>query len=125
MRKRAGNLGFAAVTAILAFLTALCFAGTAASRTTLDGAELEGYYRQQEDQLVNRVRNFLEEQGFACSGVMLTRVVEPDGSREYTLTVHHGEITRMSASERDALAEKLAGLAFPDETCAVMFLISH
>lgn len=125
MRKRAGNLGFVAVTILLVLLTAFCFAGTVASRTTLDSAELEGYYRQQEDQLVSRVRRFLEEQGFACSGVMLTRVVESDGSREYTLTVHHGEIDRMSASERDALAEKLAGLTFQDETCVVTFFISH
>lgn len=116
MRKRAGNLGFVAVTILLVLLTALCFAGTAASRTTLDSAELEGYYRQQEDRLVSRARSFLEEQGFAYSGVMLTRVVEPNGSREYTLTVHHGEIDRMSAPERDDMAERLAGLAFQDET---------
>lgn len=118
MRKRAGSLGFAAVTIILVLLTALCFAGTAASRTTLGSAEREGYYRQQEDRLVSRARRFLEEEGFAYSGVMLTRVVEPDGSREYTLTVHHGEIDRMSAPERDALAERLAGLVFQDGTCA-------
>lgn len=125
MRKRTGNPGFVAVTIILVLLAAFCFAGTAASRTTLDSAELEGYYRQQEDQLVSRARRLLEEQGFANSGVMLTRVVEPDGSREYTLTVHHGEIDRMSASERDALVERLAGLAFQDEACAVTFFISH
>lgn len=125
MRKRAGSLGFVAVTIILVLLTALCFAGTVESRTTLDGAESEGYYRQQEERLVSRARSFLEEQGFAYSGVMLTRVVEPDGSREYTLTVHHGEIDRMSAPERDALAERLAGLAFQDETIAITFFISH
>lgn len=125
MRKRTGNLGFVAVTILLVLLTAFCFAGTAASRTTLNSAELEGYYRQQEDQLVSRARRFLEEQGFAYSGVMLTRVVEPDGSREYTLTVHHGEIDRMSAPERDALAERLAGLAFQEEAFAVTFFISH
>lgn len=125
MRKIAGNLGFVAVTIILILLTALCFAGTAASRTTLDGAEMEGYYRQQEEQLVSRAREFLEEQGFAYSGVMLTRVVEADGSRAYTLTVHHGEIDRMSVPERDALAERLADLAFQDGALEVMFFITH
>lgn len=125
MRKRAGNLGFVAVTIILILLTALCFAGTVASRTTLDSSELEGYYRQQEEQLVSRAREFLEEQGFVYSGVMLTRVVEADGSRAYTLTVHHGEIDRMSAPEREALAERLEGLAFPDGTLGVMFFITH
>lgn len=125
MRKIAGNLGFVAVTILLILLTALCFAGTVASRTTLDGAEMEGYYRQQEEQLVSRAREFLEEQGLAYSGVMLTRVVEADGSRAYTLTVHHGEIDRMSAPERDALAERLADLAFQDGTLEVMFFITH
>lgn len=125
MRKIAGNLGFVAVTIILVLLTALCFAGTVASRTTLDSSELEGYYRQQEEQLVSRAREFLEEQGFVYSGVMLTRVVEADGSRAYTLTVHHGEIDRMSAPERDALAERLADLAFQDGTLEVMFFITH
>lgn len=125
MRKIAGNLGFVAVTIILVLLTALCFAGTVASRTTLDSSELEGYYRQQEEQLVSRAREFLEERGFVYSGVMLTRVVEADGSRAYTLTVHHGEIDRMSAPERDALAERLADLAFQDGTLEVMFFITH
>lgn len=125
MRKRAGNLGFAAVTILLILLTALCFAGTVASRTTLDSSELEGYYRQQEEQLVSRARDFLEEQGFVYSGVMLTRVVEADGSRAYTLTVHHSEIDRMSAPEREALAERLEGLAFQDGALEVMFFITH
>lgn len=125
MRKIAGNLGFVAVTILLILLTALCFAGTVASRTTLDSSELEGYYRQQEEQLVSRARDFLEEQGFVYSGVMLTRVVEADGSRAYTLTVHHGEIDRMSAPEREALAERLEGLAFQDGALEVMFFITH
>lgn len=121
MRKRTGSLGFAAATILLALVTAFCLAGTAAVRAASDRAELEECYRRQEEQTVSRARELLREQGLADSGVMLTRVVEPDGSREYVLTVHHGGIGRLTEPERDALSARLAELSFQDEADGVTF----
>lgn len=64
---------------------------------------LEGYYRNLETAVVEDARECLNEMGYLNSGVMLTRVIQADGSREYTLTIHHYVIDRMSDTEREAL----------------------
>ena len=115
--KRAGSFGFVAATVILVLIAAFSFAGTVMSRTSCSDAELEGYYKQLEEGLAEDTRAYLEEQGLYNSGVMVNRVVEADGSREYAVTVHHREIDRMSEEERTALSEELAGLTFADENC--------
>lgn len=118
MKRLTGSLKFLAATIIWVFVAALFFTMTAAGRTAQDREEMAAYYRQQESGMVENVRVFLEEQGFENSGVMLTCVTESDGSRAYTLTVHHREIDKMSEGERERLAGKLAALSFQDESCS-------
>lgn len=117
MRKKAGSFGFAAATIILVLVAAFFFAGTVMSRTDFDAAELEGYYREKEAQLVKDTRAYLNGHGFQSSGVMLTRVVDADGQRQYTVTVHHREIDEMTDAERNDLAAALAEFDFSDESC--------
>lgn len=126
MNRKTGNLGFAAATVLLIFVTALSFVGTAMSRTDFNAAELEGYYREEETRLVEDTRAYLNDHGLKNSGVMLTRVVEADGRREYTVTVHHRDIDEMTLEEREALALELAELDFSDESCVFFheFLLS-
>ena len=102
----------------------LC-AGTVIGRTQLSVSELEGYYRELEKGLVEEVKEFLNGEGFVHSGVMLTRVVDADGRREYTLTVHHGKIDRMAEENRLLLLERLERIAFddPDSVFRHEFLI--
>ena len=115
MEKRAGSFRFVAATVILVSVAALSFAGTVMCRTNLSEAELEGYYREKEQQMVKDTRGYLNRNGFDNSGVMLTRVVDGSGSRMYTLTVHHRGIDRMEEAEREALAQELAAFAFEDD----------
>lgn len=115
--RKTGSLKFAAATIILVLIAALSFAGTVMSRTNFSDSELEGYYRELEEQLVRDTRAYLNENGFSNSGVTLTRVVEADGSREYTVTVHHWQIDRMDEEEKAALSQALAEFAFEDENC--------
>lgn len=126
MNRKTGNLGFAAATALLILVTALSFAGTVMSRTDFNAAELEGYYQEEEARLVEDTRAYLNGHGLKNSGVMLTRVVEADGRREYTVTVHHQDIDKMTLEEREALALELAELDFSDEACIFFheFLLS-
>lgn len=116
--RKTGSLKFAAATTILVLIAALSFAGTAMSRTGFSDPELEGYYRELEEQLVRDTRAYLNENGFTDSGVTLYRVVEADGSREYTVTVHHWRIDRMAETEREALARALGALTFEGEDCS-------
>ena len=115
--RKTGSFGFVAATVLLVLIAAFSCVGTVKSRTSCNNAELEGYYRELEGKLAEDTKDYLEEQGFHNSGVMVNRVVEADGSREYTVTVHHREIDRMSGEERAALAEELNRLTFSDENC--------
>ncbi len=115
MRKNAGSLGFWAATILLVLVAAFFVTATVRSRTALDRAELEGYYREKEEQLVREARKYLNAQGYQDSGVMLTRVVGADGSRVYTVTLHHSDFDRLEEEEREALVRELSGLEFADE----------
>lgn len=115
MKKRMGNMGFMVATFALVFVMTFCCTSVVMSRTDVSVQELEGYYRQLEKGLVEDARLFLYEKGFADSGVMLTRVIDESGSRQYTLTVHHGRITRMDEEERQVLMAELQQLVFEDE----------
>jgi len=117
VRRKTGSVWFVAATIILVLVAALSFGGTVMSRTDFDAVELESFYRAKESELVTEVREFLAESGLENSGVTLTRVVEQDGSRNYTLTVHHGEIHKMSEQEKENLKVKLDTLCFEDEAC--------
>lgn len=126
MEKRAGGFGFWAVTIALALVAAFCCTGTVMSRSSLSVREQEEYYRERERQLVSETREFLRTEGFENSGIMLTRIVEADGSRRYTMTVHHGRIDRMCEEERRELMGKLEAFAFEDKACTFLhnFLLS-
>ena len=71
----------------------------------------EKYYKQMEQEYVTQVRGYLQGEGYENSGVALTKVLYEDGSREYTLNVHHKRIEALSEVEQNALREVLAGFA--------------
>ena len=99
-------------------LTAVCLsAGTVMGRSSLSRQELEAYYKEKEQALVADTRVFLDGEGFFNSGVMLTRVLDLDGSRVYTLTVHHGKIDKMCEEERELLMAELEKMVFEDAFC--------
>ena len=118
------NRGFWLVTVLLILVSALSFAGTVMSRTDFDAAEMEGYYREQEKNLERQVRAYIEEQGFENSGIMLTRVIDVDGSREYTIRVHHRELSGMSEEECGRLEEELQKLNFQDENSSFCYVLN-
>jgi len=124
---RMGNLSFMAVTLFLVLAAAYFCTATAMSRTDLSNRELEAYYCEKEQELVEQTRSFLDREGFVNSGVMLTRVVDEEGRRQYTLTVHHGKIDKMAEEDRDFLQAELGRLVFLDANCSFRheFLINR
>ncbi|MCI9144344.1 MAG: hypothetical protein HFH87_17285 [Lachnospiraceae bacterium] len=113
--KKVRKGGFPATVLFLTLITVFCSAGTAMSRSDLSIQELEGYYHEKEQELVDEAKELLEAKGFANSGVMLTRVVDREGRREYTITVHHGKITRLCEEEQTVLMSELEKIVFEDE----------
>lgn len=100
---------------LLIILVAACLCSmTAKSLQAKRNAETERYYVSLEQAMVKSVRGYLNRTGLKNSGVMLTRVVDAEGYRQYKLTVHHTGIDLMECAERELLAEKLARFAFVD-----------
>ncbi len=117
MRRGTKNIGFVMTVLALVTVMVFCWTGVAMSRMRVNAQELEVYYQEMEREMVEDARMLLSERGFVNSGVMLTRVIDQDGSRQYTLTVHHGRISRMCEEDRQLLMEELEQIAFEDENC--------
>lgn len=115
MKRRASAVKFMAVTVLLVLVTAYFCVETVKCENNVAAEELEIFYQEKEAWLVKETRDFLREEGFQNSGVMLTKVVDTDGSREYTLTVHHGKIDEMTEEERAILLGKMEHLMFSGE----------
>jgi len=94
----------------------LCIKVTVFGKTGMK--ENESYYQTLEKDMVKDVRNFLSDMGYTNSGVMLTRVVNEDESREYTLTVHHHLIDKLSTEERMELEKELSLFYFDAVDCS-------
>lgn len=102
------NTTFAIVTALLVIIIAFCVAGTVKGQESGPNAEPEAYYREVESQFLDDTKLYLTEQGFSNSGVTLNRIVDAEGNREYTFTIHHSRIDKMSDADRRHLANQLS-----------------
>lgn len=111
------TIAFAAATLALVAVILFSVAGTVLSQSDIGAQELENYYRAQEKELLEETREYLAASGFQDSGVTLTKVVDAEGKREYTFTIHHRKIDKMSGEERRKLVEALSELASIDENC--------
>ena len=118
MERKAGMAGFVAVTVFLVLIAALLFGEKACSGTDVDAQELEKYYQEREQDLFREIGEFLRREGLENGGIMVTRVVEENGSRLYTVTVHHGRIDCMDDAERAELMGRLRKLSFTDDKCS-------
>lgn len=93
--------------------------------TIADEKHTENTYMMMETQLRENVREYLERNGYVDSGIMLTKVIDTDGSREYTLTVHNKRIDNLLDEEKQEILSDLASYDFEDVNCSFVheFLI--
>ena len=106
------NICFAVVTIGLVAICVLCFGSVAAGQSTEKLKVKEQYYVELENQYIKEVREMLRDKGYQNSGVMLTRTVMEDGSREYHLNIHHKRLAGLSEKESKKLKECIKGKAF-------------
>jgi len=105
-RQLVSNIAFYSATAVFILIIVLCIGATVKSESRDEAQRMEN--RAREQQLMSNMRQYLEENGYRNSGVTLTYAVEEDGSCDYTFTIHHRKINRMSGTEREALSAELA-----------------
>ena len=100
--------------------------GTVVSHSNKNLEIQEKYYQEMEREYVQQVRGYLNELGYVNSGVMLTHVVNEDGSRQYTVTVHNERLEKLSQQERREISEAILDIAFEAPDCDFFqeFLVS-
>ena len=112
------NITFVFVTVLFVMISAFCISQTVSGKEDAEAKEQEAFYREQENKLLADTRAFLNQEGYYNSGVTLTRVVDSDGSREYTITIHHSRIDRMDDFEKQELKNALEELIFVSKGCS-------
>ena len=112
------NITFVFVTVLFVMISAFCISQTVSGKEDAEAKEQEAFYREQENKLLADIRAFLNQEGYYNSGVTLTRVVDSDGSREYTITIHHSRIDRMDDFEKQELKNALEELVFVSKGCS-------
>lgn len=72
-----------------------------------------------EDNYVKVLREELEDRGYRNAGVTMTKVFYQDGTREYTVKLHHKRMDRLTEQEKQELLAGLSKVAFGDSECRV------
>ncbi len=93
---------------VLIGITAFCISGTVHSSEKVERREREKYYRAIEAEYVKEVRFFLNEEGYSNSGVTMTKVIDEEENRSYTVTIHHRGIGNLQQEEQEQLQEELS-----------------
>lgn len=107
----------AMITVMLVLVTAFCISGTVMGQSKGNRRAEGQYYHAAEQTYVQEIRKLLEERGYSNSGVTMNRVTKEDGSRQYTVTIYHRRINKLSdARQRELLAE-CRSVDFPAENC--------
>lgn len=111
------NLGFVFLTAFLVLVTGCSAGGAALCQAKGTVRVSEGHYAGLEEAYVKEVRQLFEEAGLPDAGVMLTHVRESDGTRIYTLLVHHRNYFCLEEEARESLSAAVDACSFESEQC--------
>ena len=120
MMRMRGKL-FGVVTVLLVLVIVFCIKGTVMSRDNEERGKKNHYYAVLEQEYRDRTRQLLEEQGLRDCGINIRWVADADGSREYTIFLHHRKLNRMTAEEKSVLTDMLVEMEFQDEACSFLY----
>lgn len=120
MMRMRGKL-FGVVTVLLVFIIVFCVKGTVTSKESDERGKKNRYYAVLEQEYLDRARQLLEEQGLRGCGVNIRWVANVDGSREYTILLHHRKLNRMKEEEKLVLTDMLVEMEFQDEACSFLY----
>ena len=117
------TVGFLVGTIFLMLTIFLLATQTVQSSECHNRKETEAFYQALEKEYLADIKGYLNTEGLVNSGVMITRIVEEDGSRVYTVTIHHRRLDKFSEEEKAELIEELRMLAFWDENCSFTYSV--
>ena len=83
------------------------------------------YYHEMEERYTEVLESVLYDNGLYDAGINISSVIDVDGSREYTVSIHHRLIGFMSDEEMGHLMSDLNGLPFADASVPVSYNVSY
>lgn len=107
------------ITVLLVLIIAFCISSTVIGQNKSDARAEEQYYHTAEQKYIQEIRDLLKEKGYSNSGITMNRVIEEDGTREYTVLIHHRRISRLSNEEKNALVRECQSINFSVENCSI------
>lgn len=100
----------------------LCVIGFFTAKTIVIEAESKQHkerelYHEMEMEYLKETREILNDAGYANSGVNLTKIIDEEGRRTYTVRIHNRRIDALKDTEKEELMNKLKSVCFADGQC--------
>ena len=111
------------VTMLLIMALALGMGSKVSSQSQADVSLSEESYIALESEYVQVLRGMLGEQGYENCGINLTRVVDDEGGRAYSIVLHHKYLDKLGEEELQALFAEMSGAAFQFSNCSFAFMV--
>lgn len=118
--KRKNNF-LTAASIFLIFVILFCSTETVMSQNKTDDRRTRQYYAAMEEEYRTNISQMLNEKGFVNSGVNIRWVSDGDGTRTYTVIIHHIRLNTLDDNVKDELLHELAELEFRDERCSFRY----
>ena len=83
----------------------------------------KAYYQLQETQLKSQIKAELEELGYNNCGITITKIMNADGLREYTVLVHHQYLDADDEEQMNDVYEVLMAIETGDMNMTVKYTI--
>ena len=83
----------------------------------------KAYYQLQETQLKTKIKVELEELGYNNCGITMTKIMNADGLREYTVLVHHQYLDTNNTEKVNTVYETLMALDVEEKNMTVNYTI--
>ena len=83
----------------------------------------KAYYQLQETQLKGKIKAELEDLGYNNCGITMTKVMNANGLREYTVLVHHQYLDAENEEQIKVVYEVLMTVETGDENMTVKYTI--
>ena len=117
-RKAISNIMFYVTTVLLILTIVFCIGSTVKSESSNETQRIEN--RVKEQQLLTKVKQYLNENGCCNSGVTLTYVMDESGACDYTFTIHHKRINDMKRNVKLSAQSLCRHAMLPAVTASLM-----
>jgi len=105
-----------AAVGMIALVLIIIFSTKVVRSAQADSA-LEKYYAGLENEYKHMVRDYMNENGYTNAGIMVTRIIDSEGNRTYTVKLHHDKLDRLDEKGIATLMNEVSELGFEDEIC--------